>query len=89
MARHDQKTDRRHMVCKACEVGNCVECIDVLRMVYTNKTICECIRQNHSGEPRDQQILDPESGTVFAPGLKVTIDGTVERNANRHGYLDK
>lgn len=31
------------------------------------------------GEPRDKQILDPDTGEVYAPGLKVKEDGTVER----------
>jgi hypothetical protein len=48
-------------------------------MVYTDETICRCRKQGHSGEPRDQQILDPETGTVHAPGLQVSIEGEVKR----------
>jgi hypothetical protein len=81
MARHDQKTNRRHMVCKQCEEGRCEECVDVLRAIYSNNLICKCTRRGHAGEPRDKQIMDPETGTVYAPGLEVSIDGEVKRRA--------
>jgi hypothetical protein len=32
-----------------------------------------------SGEPVLQQIEDPTTGDVYAPGLKVTQDGRIER----------
>jgi hypothetical protein len=82
MARHDQKPDDRHFVCSNCHNGNCFECVDVLRMVYTDETICRCTRRGHDGEPNSQQILDPETGAVYAPGLVVSEDGEVTYNAN-------
>lgn len=80
MARHSQKADRKHMICKKCEEDKCVECVDTLRSIFFEKAICECRRKKHNGEPRDEQILDPETGTVHAPGLTVTEDGTVTFN---------
>ena len=81
MAKHDQKVEQKHMVCSNCKAGRCEECVDILRILYTDKMICECTRKNHNGEPRDQQILDPESGTVYGPGLTVSEDGEVKRSA--------
>lgn len=78
MSRHAQKVEQRHMVCPQCKADNCEQCVDVLRMAYTDETICQCTRKGHDGEPRDQQILDPETGTVFAPGLSVSQDGEVK-----------
>lgn len=77
MARHDQRPSRSLMTCQKCKAGNCAECVDVLRMVYTDDPICQCRRKNHAGEPRDSQVADPETGTVFTPGLSVTQDGEV------------
>lgn len=76
MARHDQKPPRA--VCSNCRNGNCEGCVDVLRSVYTDDKLCDCRRKNHTGEPMSQQILDPETGTVHAPGLTVDSDGKVE-----------
>lgn len=70
------------MVCVPCRRGDCTECVDVLRSVYTDVMVCQCTRENHDGEPVRQQILDPETGTVYAPGLEVTIDGEVKFHGN-------
>lgn len=80
MARHDQKPKKEHMTCLNCKMGRCVVCVDVTRYAagFTS-SICQCSRKDHSGEPRDQQILDPETGTVYAPELEVDIDGKVTR----------
>jgi hypothetical protein len=66
------------MVCVPCRRGDCNECVDILRLAYTEVPVCQCTRQNHNGEPINQQILDPETGTVYAPGLEVTRDGEVK-----------
>jgi hypothetical protein len=66
------------MVCVPCRRGDCNECVDVLRSVYSEVPICQCDRTNHGGEPVNQQILDPETGTVYAPGLEVNKDGEVK-----------
>lgn len=79
MARHDQRAHKSLMVCPNCKMGACEVCIDVLRSVYTDKPICQCTKQNHGGEPVEQQIQDPETGTVYAPDLQVTTDGEVVR----------
>jgi hypothetical protein len=69
------------MVCVSCKQGNCRGCVDVTRAALGREgTICKCLRQGHDGEPRNEQILDPESGTVYAPGLHVTQDGDVNLN---------
>lgn len=68
------------MVCPNCKAGYCEGCVDVLRAAYSDEKICACVKQGHSGEPSAQQVLDPESGDVYAPGLIVHEDGTVERD---------
>lgn len=78
MARHDQQADDRHFICTNCTDGKCEECVDILRMVYTDETICRCRKRGHAGEPRDSQVLDPETGDVIGPGLKVGLNGEVE-----------
>lgn len=80
MARHSQKPSRQHMTCPNCHQGKCENCVDVGRLLAGfENTICQCRKKGHSGEPRDQQILDPSTGTVYAPGLKVDVDGKVTR----------
>jgi hypothetical protein len=69
---HSQKADRSHMICSSCLAGDCHSCVDVLRVVYAKDLICQCRRAKHLGEPIDEQIKDPESGTVYGPGLSVT-----------------
>jgi hypothetical protein len=81
VARNSQKPNKRHMTCPNCHNGDCNNCVDVTRILagYTDE-ICQCTRKNHSGEPQQNQILDPETGTVHAPGLTVDIDGKVTRH---------
>lgn len=80
MARHDQKPryEKIPFVCEECKFGACANCVDVLRMVYSDITICQCKRSGHSGDPTDNQIVDPFTGSVHAPGLTVSRDGKVE-----------
>jgi hypothetical protein len=80
MARHDQRPSETKMTCLWCNRGKCTECIDILRIIAGLDTICNCKLPNHAGEPRDQQVLDPETGVVHAPGLTVDPDGTVTRH---------
>lgn len=77
MAKHDQRPDKSLMTCTNCKDGNCHKCIDVYRAVYSNNPMCQCTRKRHSGEPMDVQIKDPETGTVYAPGLTVDELGRV------------
>lgn len=79
--RHSQKPPI--FVCSHCQAGNCEYCVDVLRALFSQKMICECKRARHLGEPVEQQIADPFTGTVHAPGLVVEADGTVVRDQNR------
>jgi len=80
MARHDQKTKKKHLICPPCHNGRCDNCVDVARFLLGfEDRLCECTKKGHDGEPLDQQILDPSTGTVYAPGLKVDIDGKVTR----------
>lgn len=78
MARHDQQAERQHMICMNCRADDCNNCVDVLRMVYTDVAICRCGRASHGGEPARKQILDPETGTVHGPGFTVDQDGKVQ-----------
>lgn len=77
MARHDQLGRQSTFVCTHCQAGECEECVDILRSLYTENMICMCSRNEHSGEPVLKQIVDPETGTVYAPGLSVTKEGEV------------
>lgn len=69
------------MVCPSCKDDNCERCVDRLRAIYADDFVCECTRNLHTekrdGEARLNQIKDPETGTVYAPGLTVDIDGKV------------
>lgn len=51
----------------------------MLHALWGLDLICTCKRVGHEGEPRDQQIADPETGAVYTPGLKIAIDGEVEK----------
>lgn len=59
------------MVCKNCKEGDCEQCVDVLRSVYSKIPICQCIRKNHAGEPVDNQIIDPFTESVYGPEGKI------------------
>lgn len=77
MGRHDQKVNKKNMVCKPCSEGNCHRCIDIFRASYSTEDICRCEREQHAEDPSHRQILDPETGTVYMPGGEVDIDGNV------------
>ena len=72
--------EKTGFVCSFCLMTECDKCVDIIRISSGYKLICTCKLVAHAGEPRDQQILDPATGTVFAPGLGVTKDGTVVFN---------
>lgn len=65
--------------CSHCKGGNCENCTDVMRVIFGLPPICKCTRPNHGGEAVNQQIKDPETGTVYGPGLAVTEEGGVIR----------
>ena len=67
------------MVCANCLRESCEKCVDITLILAGRSPFCECQRANHSQEPNQAQIQDPETGTVYGPGLKVDIDGKVER----------
>ncbi len=77
MSKHSQRPDKRQLVCVHCKIAECYDCVDVIRAVYTDVTICECTRLNHSGDPTNVQIKDPDTGTVFGPNSVIKEDGTV------------
>lgn len=66
-------------VCQNCKEGKCIECVDILRILYTSDMICKCKRRGHSGEPSDEQILDPTTGDVYAKALVIKRNGRVQR----------
>lgn len=76
MARHDQKIDDRHMTCPNCVKGECKNCVDVARSVFTVNRICECKRANHEGEAFF--VKDPFTGEVIGKDVTVMPDGTVK-----------
>lgn len=78
-AKHDQKAlPDDGWTCEMCQLGVCERCIDVMRYVVgLTDPVCRCKRKGHSGEARDKQIVDPETGTVYGPGLRVTQEGDV------------
>lgn len=67
-------------VCARCQSGDCEQCIDVMRVIVNLVPICHCPIPEHDGEPFKQQILDPTTGDVHAPGLIVKEDGSIERD---------
>lgn len=79
MARHDQQAVDALWICVSCKKNKCASCVDVLRAVYADTAICRCTRRNHDGDALNEQILDPETGSVHGPGLTVTEDGEVIR----------
>lgn len=80
MARHDQRAIPKDTVCMSCQRDDCGNCVDVIRAIAGfMEELCNCKRKKHSTEPNTQQILDPDTGTVYAPGLHVTQEGTVVR----------
>lgn len=78
--KHSQRPTKRDMTCPNCKWNNCAECVDVVLILAGRPTVCTCTRRCHSGEPIDQQVLDPFTGTVHAPGLEVAEDGTITRH---------
>lgn len=82
MKRHNQQGEGRFppkepFACSHCKAGNCNKCIDVMRVIYSQELICKCDRPGHSGEPTENQILDPETGAVHGPNVVVSADGQV------------
>lgn len=67
-------------VCSGCKENTCSNCIDVMRVgVLALDPICQCSKPKHSGEPRNNQVMDPITETVYGPELSVDKDGTVHR----------
>lgn len=79
MSKHSQKSEPKYMVCSECVRDCCELCVNVSLILLGRNEICECKKQGHNGEPRDQQVLDPETGAVHAPGLTITEEGEVQR----------
>ena len=79
--RHSQKGDEDTFVCRQCRLEHCDQCLDKLRLLYAKDRLCRCRRTLHlekiMGEPRLNQIEDPETGMIYAPGLTVNRDGKV------------
>ena len=76
-------------VCDMCKLSSCENCIDVLRAVYTDDTICKCKRKDHSGEPVNQQVRDPFDGSVHAPNAVISEDGQVTYNEEFRSWWRK
>jgi hypothetical protein len=84
-AKHDQRTIPPGWVCTNCRDSNCNNCLDIVRLiVFRAPPLCTCKRKDHAREARDKQIRDPETGTVYGPGLQVTIDGEVTQGGYDH-----
>lgn len=77
MAKHDQRPDKSTLVCVNCKAGKCGQCVDLLRVTYTEQMICKCEKQSHGGEAVHNQIRDPESGSIYGPHAVIKEDGTV------------
>lgn len=77
MARHYRSLPKALTTCTNCKQGKCEECVDVLRSVYTDDTICTCTRKNHSGEPALNQVADPFDGSVHGTAATITQSGEV------------
>jgi len=77
--RRNGQIDRKRMVCAHCLQGNCMRCVDTVRIAWSMEPICTCTAKGHGGEPVEQQIEDPFTGDVHAPGMVIKKDGEVER----------
>ena len=77
MSKHAQRPDKSKMTCPNCKKGECENCVDVLRILYSEEPICTCERKEHGGEPVNSQIKDPFSGSVYGPHSVIKEDGTV------------
>lgn len=86
-ARRQQPT-KREMTCPSCKRGECTNCPDVLLAALGRSVGCTCTRANHSGEPNQQQIMDPETGTVHAPGLEVGNNGQISMSVDTPSFPD-
>ena len=75
------RTNPIPFVCTHCQANECEECTDILRIVANLPEICNCQAPDHSGEPVLQQVRDPFDGSVYAPGLVVSEDGVVTKEA--------
>lgn len=77
--RRDKGFKESSFVCTHCIADMCDECTDILRVIANLPEICKCTAPGHSGEPALQQVRDPFSGDVHAPGLVVKNDGEIIR----------
>lgn len=73
-------TPKTEFICTHCSAGDCNNCSDIMRIIVNLPEICQCARPEHSGEPVNQQILDPETGDVHAPGMVIHEDGSIEKD---------
>lgn len=71
------KVNPKRMVCVSCLQGKCGQCVDMVLILAGRPQICLCKKPGHSGEPRDKQISDPETGTVYGPEMFATREGNV------------
>jgi hypothetical protein len=74
------------MHCPACREGNCNSCPDKVMILLGKERICTCKRSGHddlvNGEPRTQQVQDPFTEDIHAPGLIVKAEsGALERTS--------
>ncbi len=87
MAKHSQKDKDKNWTCVQCQDKLCMACVDIIRMTYTDVKICRCKLKGHNTEAFTQQVLDPETNTVHAPGLTVGEDGSVHYHSSECGHL--
>ena len=83
MSRHNRQGvgNSNSFVCIRCKQDDCENCVDILRVIYTDATICKCKRKGHSGEAVEKQVKDPFDGTVYGPEATIGEDGEVKVNA--------
>lgn len=79
---HRQNASKALMTCLPCRMDGCGDCVDKIMLLLGRPQICGCERQLHDekiqGEPRLEQIRDPVTGDVYAPGLVAKHDGGVK-----------
>lgn len=72
---HRQEVDKRLLDCPSCRGGNCSNCADRVLVLLGRDRVCSCGRSTHedaiNGEPRINQVEDPFTGDVHAPGAIV------------------
>lgn len=51
-------------VCDACQLDNCYDCSDVVRVALGEEPLCPCGRKGHTGEAGDRHFGDTTANNL-------------------------